>query len=153
MILFPDRNHFFFKFCRNFVQKSTKQCWHSYIFKFKPSGFESESTKTEMIIGNLDEDDLETFCKPDNMTVRVRKAFIDAYEEKYGALFLEDPGCNRFENGDYYSWEIAPDLLGCGTSIELTDTHVTFVNSLSTLYSEENQIKPVNGIIFGNQAP
>lgn len=118
---------------------------------FKPSGFESESTKTEMIIGNLDEDDLETFCKPDNMTVRVRKAFIDAYEEKYGALFLEDPGCKRFEYGEYYSWEIAPDLLGCGTSIELTDTHVTFVNSLSTLYSEENQIKPVNGIIFGNQ--
>ena len=105
------------------------------------------------MIGDFDAgDDLETFCKPDNMTIRVKKAFIDAYEEKYGSLFLEDENCQRIEYDGYYSWEIAPDLLGCGTSIELSDTHVTFVNSLSTKFSEENQIKPVNGIIFGNQA-
>ena len=47
-----------------------------------------ESVNT--IIGDFDAgDDLETFCKPDNMTIRVRKSFIDAYEEKYGGLFLE----------------------------------------------------------------
>jgi len=48
-------------------------------------------------------------------------------------------------------WEISPDLLGCGSTIELTDTHVTFVNSLSTGNGATNQIEAVNGIIFGNQ--
>ena len=65
----------------------------------------------------------------------------------------KDENCKRMEYDGYYAWEIAPDLLGCGTSIELSDTHVTFVNSLSTKFDEQNQIRPVNGIIFGNQAP
>ena len=39
---------------------------------------------------------------------------------------------NRSILGDQYIWEISPDLLGCGSTLELTDTHVTFVNSLST---------------------
>ena len=52
------------------------------------------STHVETIIGDFDAgDDLETFCKPDNMTVRVKKSFIDAYEQKYGAISLEDSRC------------------------------------------------------------
>lgn len=86
------------------------------------------------------------------MTVRVKKTFIDAYEQKYGAISLEDSECGRQDHGDYYVWEIAPDLLGCGTAIELSDTHVTFVNALSTIHNEANEITAVNGIIFGNQA-
>jgi hypothetical protein len=120
--------------------------------QFNPALDFNFENNVNTMIGDFDAgDDLETFCKPDNMTIRVKKAFIDAYEEKYGSLFLEDENCQRIEYDGYYSWEIAPDLLGCGTSIELSDTHVTFVNSLSTKFSEENQIKPVNGIIFGNQ--
>ena len=47
------------------------------------------STHVETIIGSFDaDDDLETFCKPDNMTVRVKKTFIDAYEEKELAPIL-----------------------------------------------------------------
>lgn len=110
------------------------------------------STHVETIIGDFDAgDDLETFCKPDNMTVRVKKSFIDAYEQKYGAISLEDSDCGRQDQGEYYVWVIAPDLLGCGTAIELSDTHVTFVNALSTIHNEANEITAVNGIIFGNQ--
>jgi len=103
----------------------------------------------DKLIGAVD--DLETFCKPDNMTVLVQRDFIDEYEARYGALTLEDPSCGRLIRGDYYAWEIAPDLLGCGSTIELTDTHVTFVNSLSTGSSANTKIEAFNGIIFGNQ--
>lgn len=109
----------------------------------------NQGTTVDKLIG--DTDDLETFCKPDNMTILVQRAFIDEYEAKYGVLTLEDPSCTRLIRGDYYAWEIAPDLLGCGSTIELTDTHVTFVNSLSTSSTESNKIAAVGGIIFGNQ--
>lgn len=110
----------------------------------------NHATTVDKLIGNID--DLETFCKPDNMTVLVLKAFIDEYESRYGMLTLEDPNCQRLVRGKYYAWEIAPDLLGCGSTIELTDTHVTFVNSLSTGSGPDaDQIEAVNGIIFGNQ--
>ena len=71
------------------------------------------------------------------------RAFIDEYESRYGALTLEDPSCGRIIRGNYYAWEIAPDLLGCGSTIELTDTHVTFVNSLSTGSTSSNQIEGI----------
>lgn len=117
---------------------------------FETVSLESQgATTVEKLVGAVD--DLETFCKPDNMTIVVQRAFIDEYEAKYGPLTLEDPACGRKIQGDLYAWEISPDLLGCGSSIELSETHVTFVNSLSNKASEISKIEAVNGIIFGNQ--
>jgi len=94
---------------------------------------------------------LRTHCHPDNMTIVADKSLIDDYEERYGPLALSDPSCGRRTQGDQYIWEISPDLLGCGSTLELTDTHVTFVNSLSTASLADETITARGGIIFGNQ--
>ncbi|CAG5105137.1 Oidioi.mRNA.OKI2018_I69.chr1.g1866.t2.cds [Oikopleura dioica] len=110
------------------------------------------NTNVNEIIGKPEViDSIKTHCNPDNMTIVAEKAMIDDYEKKYGPLALSDPSCGRRTQGKNYVWEISPDLLGCGSTLELTDTHVTFVNSLSTASSAEETITAKGGIIFGNQ--
>nr|XP_026690447.1 mucin-5AC-like [Ciona intestinalis] len=100
-----------------------------------------------------------TICRPNNITVLVDKAVIANYERKYGPLHLNDeldPRCVGVEHPTYYRYTIAPNLMDCGTTIELNDTHVNFTNTVSNnKYRNEwyRNITDHGGtVILGNRA-
>uniref|UniRef100_H2Y9H7 ZP domain-containing protein n=1 Tax=Ciona savignyi TaxID=51511 RepID=H2Y9H7_CIOSA len=100
-----------------------------------------------------------TICKPNNITVLVDKDVIETYERQYGPLHLndaEDPACVGVEHPTYYRYTIAPDLLSCGTRIELNETHVNFTNTVSNTRFRAQWYKNISDhsglVILGNRA-
>ncbi|XP_076813407.1 uncharacterized protein LOC143459966 [Clavelina lepadiformis] len=99
-----------------------------------------------------------TICKPNNITVLIDKSVIGEYETEYGPLHLneaDNPACVGIEYDTYYRYTLAPNLLECGTQIELNETHVNFTNTVSNERNRTGWLKEFTDsaevVILGNK--
>jgi hypothetical protein len=90
----------------------------------------------------VSQDDVQVFCTPDVMTIKVTKAVVETMGFLSNDVHLQDENCafGNVEEDQFYVYRISP-LTVCGTELRLNGSHVEYNNKLIAGNEDEALMK------------